>query len=97
LFLMRVTIPDVVSAGDTIVLAAASADPINGLTYFAGVPLDYSGGSVAPTAVPAGTGGLGDAGDAADSSGVMIAGGIGLALATAGAAGLRRRRVSVHR
>lgn len=94
-FVSGVTIPALAGAGDTIMLGAKSVDPSNGLTYFASVPLAYSGGSATPTAVPAGTGGLG-ASDGDDPLALGIAGGIGLALITAGLVGLRRRRTGVN-
>lgn len=95
-FTLSVPIPDVASAGDTIALAAASEDPLTGLAYAAVVPLTYTGGTAVPTGVPAGTGGFGASDDESGSSGAVLAGGVGVALATAGVVGLRRRRVSVH-
>lgn len=95
-FTLTVPIPEVDSAGDVIALAAASEDPATGLAYAAVVPLTYTAGSAVPTGVPAGTGGFGAADEDSGSSGLVLAGGLGLALATAGAVGLRRRRVSVH-
>ena len=95
-FTLTVPIPDVASDGDVIALAAASEDPVTGLAYAAVIPLTYSGGTSVPTAVPAGSGGFGASDDESGSSAMTIAGGVGLALATAGVVGLRRRRVSVH-
>lgn len=95
-FTVTVTIPDVPSAGGTIALAAGAADSKTGLKYFAVLPLQYSGGSVTPTGVPAGTGGFGVSGDDSGSTALTVAGGVGLALAGAGALGLRRRKVSAH-
>lgn len=96
-FSLTVPIPDVASDGDVIALAAASEDPVTGLAYAAVIPLTYSGGSAVPTGVPAGSGGFGASDEESSGSSAMtIAGGVGLALATAGVVGLRRRRVSVH-
>lgn len=94
-FTVTVTIPDVPSAGDTIALAAGAEDSKTGLVYFAVLPLEYSGGSVTPTGVPAGTGGFGLSDDS-DNTALTVAGGVGLALAGVGALGLRRRKASAH-
>lgn len=95
-FTATVTIPDVPSAGDTIALAAGAEDSKTGLTYFAVLPLQYTGGSATPTGVPAGTGGFGLSDDDSGNTALTVAGGVGLALAGAGALGLRRRKASAH-
>lgn len=95
-FTATVTIPNVPSAGDQIALAAGTTDTKTGLSYFAVLPLQYSGGSATPTAVPAGTGGFGLSDDDSGNTALTVAGGVGLALAGAGALGLRRRKVSAH-
>lgn len=95
-FTATVTIPDVPSAGDTIALAAGTEDSKTGLTYFAVLPLQYTGGSATPTGVPAGTGGFGLSDDDSGNTALTVAGGVGLALAGAGALGLRRRKASAH-
>lgn len=95
-FTITVVIPDVPSASDKIALVAAAADQATGLAYAAVLPLQYSGGSATPTAVPAGTGGFGLSDDDSGNMALTVAGGVGLALAGAGALGLRRRKASAH-
>ena len=95
-FTASVTIPAVASAGDTIALAAATQDVATGLAYAAVLPLAYSGGTVVPTAVPAGSGGLAATEVSEETNLLVLAGGAGLVLAGAGVAGLRRRKVSSH-
>lgn len=95
-FTVSVTVPAVASAGDTIALAAGSEDTATGLAYAAVVPLQYSGGSAVPTAVPAGSGGLVATEESGTTGLLTVAGGAGLVLAGAGIAGLRRRRVGSH-
>lgn len=95
-FTVSVTIPAVASAGDTIALAAASEDAATGLAYAAVLPLQYSGGSAVPTAVPAGTGGFAATEESTTGNLLTVAGGVGLVLAGAGIAGMRRRKVGSH-
>jgi hypothetical protein len=93
-FTASVTIPAVSSAGEKIALAAGSQDTATGLAYAAVVPLLYSGGTAVPTGVPAGSGGLAVAENGAQRDLLTVAGGVGLVLAGAGVAGLRRRKAT---
>ena len=96
-FTIQVTIPAVASAGDEIVLIAASADEATGLVYQGLFTLGYTaGGTGTPTAVPAGVGDLAASASDSDKGLLVGLGAAGLLLVAGGATAAVRRREHAH-
>jgi hypothetical protein len=95
-FTVQVTIPAVASAGDKIILIAASADEATGLVYQGLLTLGYTAGGTTPTAVPAGVGDLAASASDSDKGLLVGIGAAGLLLVAGGATAAVRRREHEH-